>query len=154
MNMLPLPAVLRAFHGTRNKVNKWAAAGHLTNKVPEGSPGVPSIVDRITAIEIAFMTTLTTAGYHPSDAKVIAGNWLGRIKEDRELQTVWVLNPLAGTCVPISKKQTLEDVLNHLTPADMPTGTEPSPALTVVTVNVGEIKRRVDSLDRAYKAAD
>jgi len=156
MNMLPLPAVLRAFHGTRNKVNRWVAAGYLTNKVPEGSPGVPSIIDRPTALEIAFMTVLTDAGRNPSDAKIIASGWLEKIKQEQRLQTV-VLNHFggAGSNIPTSSKQPLSVFLDGSNlPADMPTGTENRQALAVVAVNVTEIISRVDAIDRFCKEAD
>lgn len=154
--MLPLPDVLRAFAGTRNKVNRWVAAGYLTNKVPEGSPGVPSILDRPTALEIAFMTVLTDAGRNPSDAKIIAGGWLEKIKKGERLQTV-VLNHFggAGQNIPTSSDEPLSVFLDaSRLPAEMPMGTEPRPALAIVAVNVTEIIRRVDIIDRSYKVAD
>lgn len=153
--MIPLPAVLRAIGGTRNRVNKWKAAGYLSHDVPESSPGIPSEVTREAALEIALMTALTRTGHRPASAHSLVTIWLltrrGEIK-GREMAGIFVTDPISeGTTFP-SRNTTLGEISERLaTLVKMPTGPIRRKSFVQIVVCVEDIIKLIDVLADHYE---
>jgi len=151
--MIKLPRVLRFVGGTRNKVNKWKAAGYLSRTLKEGSPGVPTIVSRDAALEIAFMSVLTESGFSPKDSNAFANELLAR-QTSKSAPRYCLINPRNSL---IYYAQRLEDIgprIREITESvDEPTVGERNgvaaerPASSLVLINIGELTRRIKSLE-------
>jgi hypothetical protein len=156
--MIPLPDVLRSVGGTRNKLNKWIAGGYLAHDIPKGWPGIPSEITRDAALEIAFMTVLTSAGFPPAKASETARDWLTHRGRGANLQFVCAINPRTSTYHPTayrSDRPPLAEVLNRLSEAvEIPSGRPflgPDKKLfrhpaSVILINIGEVIQRIDAL--------
>jgi hypothetical protein len=149
---IPLPAILKAFGCSRTKLNKWRSEDHLAADIPDGSPGVASMVSREVGLEIAFMSVLTGAGYGPSDAKIHARNWL-RLHKEKGLDPVWVFDPMAGMlAVRGSGAETIKAVLAApREQIEMPLGTQNRSSMVLRVFNLGEVLARLDEIEHEYK---
>lgn len=151
---IPLPAVLKGFGCTRNNLNKWKSSGHLAGKIPDGLPGIASMVNREVALEIAFMSVLTAAGYVPRDAKIVARNWLSLHKQKGGLDDIWAFDPMAGLLAERSdgKRETIFSVVSRpIEQVDMPLGAQNRASVTLRVFNVAEIVARLDEIERECK---
>ena len=149
---VPLPAILRAFCGTRNKVNWWREKGYLECDLPDGSAGVPARVSRMVGLEIGFMLSLTTIGLSPEEAQTITRPWLRQIRDGGKVHRVWVRNPNSGLMYFFGETRTLADMLAQLydTQVDLPMAYDNRPAIVAQLINVGEIVDRLDEVFRQY----
>lgn len=146
--MVPLSLALRIYDCTRNKLNKWRAAGYLSNEIPTGSSGVKTMIPREAALEIGLMSAATAVGYEPADAQAIVRNLLDQISRGHT-DPFWTYG--LGTLLERGAgNNSLAHVAGRRDQAFMPSGAEFRQPIMMRTINVGEIVARLDAWEHAF----
>jgi hypothetical protein len=157
-----LSEVLAASNTTRDSFNGWKKRNLLREEVPETRPGVARQMTRGAALEVAFMSALTRAGFEPADASVVASEWLNADRAGT-LGAVFLLNTTTGTGRLLPEYILNEPADALLTVLDLSDTTEgriipdgeplydrdrdaPKPATGLNIIYVAEIVRRIDAL--------
>jgi len=150
--MLYLPFVQAAHGLTRNRFNKLKAAGAFNCELPEGRPGVATLIPIESAHDIGFVALLHSAGFSPTDAKMKSFEWL-RHWQRGSLDKCQTFNPAAGTVSRRSEKKTVAQLcMDRSEQAEMPMGHELRHAELIVTINIAEIVARNEAVAE-YTAA-
>src|SRR6266498_1808738 len=84
--MVFLSDVLRVTGTTHNAVNYWRKRGYLKTKLAKTTPGVAREISRANALEIGFMSALTSMRMHPSKAATVVASWMKAEREGTLLQ--------------------------------------------------------------------
>lgn len=154
-----LSEVLAASNITRDSFNGWKRRNLLRVALPETVPGVARSMTRDAALEVVFMSALTRAGFEPSDASVIANDWL----RAAQLGSVYLFNPTTGKGLLLPESVLSEPTDTLMTMLNLSDTTEgriiaddeplfdperdaPEPATSLNIIYVAEIVRRIDAL--------
>ncbi|SFU67659.1 MULTISPECIES: hypothetical protein [unclassified Methylobacterium] len=140
--MLPLPLALRLAGSTRSKFNNSKISDHYNFAIPEGRPGVATMITDEAALDIAFVTALTRRGFAPQDAKTKSAEWVERIQDGRGIEPYQVFVG-DGLQIP-AKSGNLRTAIEHaIDPTYSPEGQTFRRATDLVVINVEEIQARI-----------
>ncbi|MDB5626935.1 MAG: hypothetical protein JWR73_2737 [Tardiphaga sp.] len=153
--MVPLPMLFKAFSCNRNKLNKWKADGHLIGNIPDGVPGVATLVDDDTALEISLMSAATSAGYGPTDAREFVKLWLSHHRIG-QLDPIWVFDPVAGLLAYRGKAQKFgaNAISQAREQVDLPLGAANRPSLVLRLINVEEVVSRLNQIKDQFESIE
>src|SRR5690349_1061069 len=90
--MVTLPEVLTIVQCTRDDFNNWHRRGILSTKFPKATAGIPRVVTRENALELAFLAALVKCGIEPLAASHEVQRWLYAERRSR-VSRYWATNP-------------------------------------------------------------
>lgn len=152
-----LSEVLSVVECTRDDFNNWKRRDILSTRLPNSRAGVAQEVSRKTALELAFLSALTSGGFDIATAVIETANWL-REETAGKLAPRWAGNPRhpGGNTIGFSFEVLNDRALSNLAVAlsdDEPVGYSGEakvgksvPATMLVIIDRGEIVRKIDQL--------
>ena len=159
-----LSEVLPIAKCSRDDFQNWRRRDGFSTELPPTKAGVAQELTRENALELSFVSVLTSAGYEPAEAKREAARW---VKEEAQgtLAQAWATNPLSARRLPgriagvrkaADRRSLSADAINSLwidLPDQIESGwvgeadkNEAQRATALVLIDRAEIVRRVDQL--------
>lgn len=151
-----LSEVLSVVECSRDDFNNWKRRDILTTRLPNSRAGVAQEISRKTALELAFLSALTSGGFDTATAVIETAKWLSE-EASGKLAPRWAGNPRhpGGNTLGFSFEVLDDKALSNLAvnlSDDIEGGYAGErsgkfiPATTLVIIDRSAIVRRVDRL--------
>ncbi|MGX9984552.1 hypothetical protein [Methylobacterium fujisawaense] len=151
--MLPLPLALRLAGSTRSKFNNSKISDHYNAVIPEGRPGVATMITDEAALDIAFVTALTRRGFSPQDAKAKSAEWIERLRDGGGLEPYHVFIG-DGLLLSVNADGLRSAIEHACDPTYAPEGQVFRPATDLVVLNTAEIRARIQEWSEHFPSQD